>query len=184
MLRLFFTFFKIGLFTFGGGYSMIPLIHFYAVSKYKWISEEEFIDIIAIAESTPGPIAINSATYVGYKNNGVKGSAVATLGVALPSVIIIVLISAFLMQFKDNIYVEYAFLGIRIGVSVLILNAALRIYKKVKKSVLTYILFAFGFVIAFFDVIPVVLVILIGGLVGLIANVLIHRKKEVNPIDN
>ena len=107
MFKIFFTFFKIGLFTFGGGYSMIPLIHFYAVDKFKWISETEFIDIIAIAESTPGPIAINSATYVGYKYNGVKGSAFATLGVALPSIIIIVLISAFLMQFKDNTYVEY-----------------------------------------------------------------------------
>lgn len=179
MFKIFFTFFKIGLFTFGGGYSMIPLIHFYAVDKFKWISETEFIDIIAIAESTPGPIAINSATYVGYKYNGVKGSALATIGVALPSIIIIVLISAFLMQFKDNAYVEYAFLGIRIGVSVLILNASLRIYKKVKKSYIAYILFLFGFLFAFFDLIPIVFVILIGGIIGLLVNVFFHHKKEV-----
>lgn len=179
MFKIFFTFFKIGLFTFGGGYSMIPLIHFYAVDKYKWISETEFIDIIAIAESTPGPIAINSATYVGYKHNGVIGSALATIGVALPSVIIIVLISAFLMQFKDNVYVEYAFLGIRVGVSVLILNASIRIYKKVKKSYMAYILFIFGFFFAFFDLIPIVLVILVGGLIGLLVNIFFHHKNEV-----
>lgn len=177
MLRIFFTFFKIGLFTFGGGYSMIPLIHFYAVDKYKWIDEQEFIDIIAIAESTPGPIAINSATYVGYKTNKFLGSLMATIGVALPSVIIIVIISAFLMQFKDNQVVEYAFLGIRIGVSVLILNAGIRIYKKVDKNLMSYILVAFGFFMALFDLIPIVFIILIGGITGIIANILIHRKE-------
>ncbi|XMB72469.1 chromate transporter [Mycoplasmatota bacterium WC30] len=176
MLKIFFAFFKIGLFTFGGGYSMIPLIHFYAVDKYKWIGEEEFIDIIAIAESTPGPIAINSATYVGYKTHGVKGSIAATIGVLLPSLIIIMIISAFLMQFKDNQWVEYAFMGIRIGVSVLIFNAAIRIYKKLNKNTLSYILVAFGFFTIYFKLIPIVFVILIGGLIGIISHVFIHKK--------
>lgn len=179
MLKIFFSFFKIGLFTFGGGYAMIPLIHFYAVDKYKWIGEQEFIDVIAIAESTPGPIAINSATYIGYKTNGVKGSIAASIGVVLPSLIIIMLISAFLMQFYNNEWVEYAFLGIRVGVSVLILNAAVRIFKKVEKNTLTYLLALFGFFMAFFDVLPIVLIILIGGIIGVITNVIIH-KKEVN----
>jgi len=179
MFRIFFTFFKIGLFTFGGGYSMIPLIHFYAVDKFHLIDEKEFIDIIAIAESTPGPIAINSATYVGYKFKGVIGSALATLGVVLPSIIIITIISAFLMQYKENIYVEYAFKGIRIGVSVLILNAAIRIYKKIDKNVLAYILFIFGLATVYFDLIPIVFVILIGGVVGIIYYAVIHGK-EVN----
>lgn len=179
MFKIFFAFFKIGLFTFGGGYSMIPLIHFYAVDRYKWIGEEEFIDIIAIAESTPGPIAINSATYVGYKEAGVKGSAAATLGVVLPSVIIITLISAFLMQYKDNQWVEYAFMGVRVGVSVLILNAAIRIFKKVEKRLMTYILALFGLFMAMFDVIPIVFIILIGAITGIVTNVFIH-KKEVN----
>ncbi|HOO43762.1 MAG TPA: chromate transporter [Bacillota bacterium] len=178
MLTLFVTFFKIGLFTFGGGYSMIPLIHFYAVDKYHWITEDEFIDIIAIAESTPGPIAINSATYVGYKVLKVKGSAAATLGVVLPSMIIITIISAFLMQFKENIWVEYAFMGIRVGVAVLILNAAFRIFKKVKKNLMAWILLVFGFVTVYFDFIPIVFVILIGGVVGIIYAVL-SKEGEV-----
>lgn len=180
MFRIFFTFFKIGLFTFGGGYSMIPLIHFYAVDRYHWIDEQEFIDIIAIAESTPGPIAINSATYVGYKTYGVKGSMAATLGVVLPSLIIITIISAFLMQYKENQYVEYAFKGIRIGVSVLILNAGIRIYKKVDKNILGIILVLFGLLTVYFDLIPIVLVILIGGIVGIIYHVFIHKSEVKN----
>lgn len=177
MLKIFIAFFKIGLYTFGGGYAMIPLIHFYAVDKYKWIDEKEFIDIIAIAESTPGPIAINSATYVGYKTHGIKGSIAATIGVALPSLIIITLISAFLMQFKDNTYVEYAFKGIRIGVSVLIINAGIRIYKKIDKNVFAYILVLFGFFTAYFSLIPVVYVILISGILGIIYYAIINTRE-------
>lgn len=179
MFKIFFTFFKIGLFTFGGGYSMIPLIHYYAVDKYKWVDEKEFIDIIAIAESTPGPIAINSATYIGYKTQKTLGSIMATLGVVLPSLIIITIISAFLMQYKENQIVEYAFMGIRIGVSVLILNASIRIYNKVDKSIITYVLALFGFFMALFNIIPIVFIILIGGISGILSVVLIHAK-EVN----
>lgn len=171
LLTLFLTFFKIGLFTFGGGYAMIPFIHQYAVEKYKWITDDEFLDIIAIAESTPGPIAINSATYIGYKVKGVKGSALATFGVALPSIIIIILIAAFFMQFKDNVYVEYAFKGIRIGVSVLVLNAAIRMYKKLDKNLLSYFLILLGFSMIFFEIIPVILVIVIGGVIGILYQV-------------
>jgi len=179
MLKIFFTFFKIGLFTFGGGYAMIPLIHFYVVDKYKWLGEKEFVDIIAIAESTPGPIAINSATYIGYKKYGVKGSISATIGVVLPSLIIIILISAFLMQFKENQWVECAFLGIRIGVSVLILNAGIRIYKKTDKNILSYVLMLFGLTMVMFDLISIVFVILIGGVVGIVFS-LIMKNKEVH----
>ena len=179
MLIVFITFFKIGLFTFGGGYAMIPLIHFYAVDKFKWLGEEEFIDIIAIAESTPGPIAINSATYIGYKKYGVKGSIAATIGVVLPSLIIIILISAFLLQFKENIWVEYAFLGIRIGVAVLILNAGIRIYRKTDKDWLSYLLMLFGLSMVIFDIIPIIFVILIGGIVGIVHS-LVNNNKEVD----
>jgi chromate transporter len=177
MLNIFFTFFKIGLFTFGGGYAMIPLIRFYAVEKYKWLDEKEFVDIIAIAESTPGPIAINSATYIGYKKYGVKGSIAATVGVVVPSLIIIILISKFLMQYKGNEWVEYAFLGIRIGVSVLILNAGIRIYRKTDKNIMSYMLMLFGMLMVMFDVIPIVFVILIGGIVGIVASLITNRKE-------
>lgn len=172
MITLFLTFFKIGLFTFGGGYAMIPFIHQYAVEKYKWITDDEFLDIIAIAESTPGPIAINSATYIGHKVKGIKGSAMATLGVVMPSVIIIVLIAAFFMQYKDNIWVEYAFKGVRIGVAILVLNAAIRMYKKLDKNILSFILILIGFSMILFELLPVILVIAIGGVIGIISQVL------------
>lgn len=175
---LFWTFFKIGLFTFGGGYAMIPFIHQYAVEKYKWITDDEFLDIIAIAESTPGPIAINSATYIGYKIKGVGGSALATFGVTLPSVIIITLIAAFFMQFKDNVYVEYAFQGIRIGVAILVLNAALRMYKKLDKTILSFFLIIIGFGLILFELLPVIYVILIGGVTGIIYQLIKVRGED------
>lgn len=182
MLNIFFTFFKIGLFTFGGGYAMIPLIHFYAVDKFKWLEEEEFIDIIAIAESTPGPIAINSATYIGYKKYGVKGSVAATLGVALPSLFIIMLISYFLMGYKDNQWVEYAFIGIRVGVTVLIINAGIRIYNKTDKTWFSYLILLFGLFMAMFDVISLVFVILIAGIIGVLSVALTKRKEDPSDV--
>jgi len=171
-LTLFWTFFKIGLFTFGGGYAMIPFIHRFGVDKYKWISEDEFMNIITIAESTPGPIAINSATYIGHKVKGVKGSLVATIGVSIPSIVIIILIAAFFMQFKENVHVEYAFKGVRIGVSILILNAAIRMFKKLDKNYLSFILIFIGFSLLLFDVLSVIYVIIIGGAIGIITQIL------------
>ena len=112
-LDLFATFFRIGAFTFGGGYAMVPLIKSEAADKKGWISEEDMLDIIAIAESTPGPIAINSATFVGYKTAGVLGSACATLGVVLPALVIMMLIAAVLKGFRQNRYVRAAMAGIR-----------------------------------------------------------------------
>jgi len=179
VLRLFWTFFKIGLFTFGGGYAMIPFIHQYAVEKYKWITDEEFLNIIAIAESTPGPIAINSATYIGHKVSGLKGSAMATLGVSLPSIIIIVLISAFFMQFKSNIYVEYAFKGIRVGVSILVLNAAIRMNKKLEKNFFTYIMIVVGFSLLLFELLPVIWVIIISGIIGIVYQIFKLRGDDL-----
>ena len=121
--ELFMTFFKIGLFTFGGGYAMISQIKEAVVEKKKWLSDDELMEIITIAESTPGPIAINLATFVGYKRKGVKGSIAATLGVILPSFIILYIISLFLDSFMENKYVAYAFSGIKCAVAFLILKA-------------------------------------------------------------
>lgn len=175
---LFWTFFKIGLFTFGGGYAMIPLINRICVDEHKWITEDEYINIITIAESTPGPIAINSATYIGHKVKGVKGSLVATLGVSLPSLIIILLIAAFFMQYKENQHVDYAFQGIRIGVSILVLNASLRMFKKLDKNILSFTLIAIGFGLMLFDLISVIYVILIGGVIGITTQLLKLRGDE------
>ena len=157
--RIFFTFFKIGAFTFGGGYAMVPLIQREASEKQGWVTDEDILDIVAIAESTPGPIAINSATFVGYRACGVLGSVCATLGVVLPSLIIILAISSILREFQENLYVQYAFRGIRAGVLALILKAMWGMYKKCKKNVPAYIVMTAAFVLVAFVKVPVLWVI-------------------------
>ena len=131
---LFFTMLKIGLFTFGGGYAMIALLENEFVTKRGWLEQEEFLDVAAIAESTPGPIAINSATYIGYKQAGLLGSLVATLGMTLPSFCIIYAISLFFDAFLSLTVVACAFRGIQIAVLYLILSAGLRMLKKMEKT--------------------------------------------------
>jgi chromate transporter len=134
VIELFCTFFRIGLFTFGGGYAMISLIQDICVEKKKWISHDEMMDITVIAESTPGPIAINCATYVGYKKRGMAGAVAATVGVILPSFIIIYLISMFLDSFLEIAWIARAFKGIKIAVGILILDAALKMIRKMPKK--------------------------------------------------
>lgn len=131
---LFVTMFKIGLFTFGGGYAMIALLTNEFVSKKGWVDKDEFLDVVAIAESTPGPIAINMATYLGYKMAGVLGSAVATLGVVLPSFTIIYIISLFFDAFLSLALVANAFRGIQVCVIYLIFSAGMKMYKGLKKN--------------------------------------------------
>ncbi len=185
ILSAFWTMFKIGLFTFGGGYAMIAIIERELVEKKKWIDHEEFLDIIAIAESTPGPLAINSATFIGYRISKVLGSVFATLGVVLPSFIIIFIISLFFDAFLSIEWVGYAFKGIQAGVAFIILNAGIKMFKKFKKSafnlallicsivcLVTCSLLAINFSTIFY--------ILIGGTVGLIVYLitLATKKKE------
>jgi chromate transporter len=133
-ITLFLTFAKIGLFTFGGGYAMISIITNICVEKKKWITHDEMMNITVIAESTPGPVAINCATYVGYKQNGIRGAIAATLGVILPSFIIIYLISIFLNDFMEIAWVVSAFKGIRVAVGLLILDAGFNMIKKMQKK--------------------------------------------------
>lgn len=172
LIKLFLTFLKIGTFTFGGGYAMIANIKDVVVEKYGWLSEDEFVQMIAIAESTPGPIAINMATYIGYKKKGVLGSACATLGVVLASLIIIYVISLFLDAFMAIKYVAYAFVGIKAAVAFLIIKAGLDLYEKMPKK--PYYLIAFFLVLAVliaFELLSVdfssIVLILIGGLIGI-----------------
>ena len=134
MLELFLTFAKIGLFTFGGGYAMIALIEDACVERKKWITHEDMMNLIVIAESTPGPIAINCATYVGYRQKGFWGSVWATLGMVFPSFVIIYVISMFLDRFLEIAIVSNAFRGIKLAVGLLIVNAALNMLKKSKKT--------------------------------------------------
>jgi len=136
LLELFWIFARIGLFTFGGGYAMISLIEHNCVEKKKWITHDEMMNITVIAESTPGPIAINCATYVGYKRAGIPGAVVATLGVILPSFVVIFAISVLLDNFLENAIIANAFKGIKIAVGFLILDAAMNMIKKMKKGAL------------------------------------------------
>ena len=134
LTALFLSMFKIGLFTFGGGYAMIHFLDTEFVSKKKWLDSEEFMDLIAIAESTPGPIAINCSTYIGYKRAGILGAVAATLGMCLPSFTIIYLISLFFNQFLAISWVASAFKGIQSCVVFLILSAGVKMFKKTKKT--------------------------------------------------
>lgn len=134
ILSLFFTFSKIGLFTFGGGYAMISVIEDICVAKKKWITHEDMMNVTVIAESTPGPIAINCATFVGYRQAGFWGAAAATLGVVLPSFVIVYGISTFLDNFLEITIIANAFRGIKLAVGLLILNAALNMGKKMPKT--------------------------------------------------
>ena len=131
---LFLTFVRIGLFTFGGGYAMIAIIENLCVEQKKWITHEEMMDMTVIAESTPGPIAINCATYVGYKQRGLWGAIAATLGIVLPSFLVIYIIAHFLDGFLAYPLVAKAFSGIRVGVGVLIVDVGLTMVKKMQKK--------------------------------------------------
>ena len=139
-LSLFLTMLKIGLFTFGGGYAMIALLENEFVEKKKWLEKDEFLDVAAIAESTPGPIAINAATYIGYINTGIICSMIATLGICIPSFVIIYAISLFFDVFLSLTLVEYAFKGIQICVVYLILTAGLKMLKQMKKNAFNVII--------------------------------------------
>ena len=134
LLDLFLVFFKIGLFTFGGGYAMLALIEDICVEKKKWITHEEMMDITVIAESTPGPIAINLATYVGYKLRKIPGALIATIGMIIPSFFIVFLISQFQDRFLEIKWVSSAFQGIKIAVAILIIDAAIKMIRKMKKK--------------------------------------------------
>ena len=180
---LFFTMLKIGLFTFGGGYAMIALLENEFVEKKKYMEKDEFLDMVAIAESTPGPIAINAATYIGYKRAGVLGSAMATVGVCVPSFVIIYVISLFFDAFLSFKLVEYAFRGIQVCVVYLIFSAGLKMLGQMKKTVfsvtvtstvvlcmLIFSLFAVKF--------STILYILICGAVGLFIYLLQQTKQK------
>ena len=174
LLELFITFLKIGLFTFGGGYAMIPLIKEEIVEKKKWITNEEMLRIIAVAETTPGPIAINIATYIGYQNKKILGSLLATLGVVLPSLVIIIIISFIYNSFMTNQYVQYAFVGIKCAVAILILKAGIQMLIKAEKKALFLIMLILTIVLMvcmeiFSWHFSTIFIILIGGLVGIIA---------------
>ena len=186
LITLFLTFMKVGLFTFGGGYAMIPIIEEEVTKKRKWISEIEILDIIAISETTPGPIAVNTATYVGYKVAGIWGSIIATLGLTIPSFAIIFVISYFYKDFMQWKVVQAAFKGLKIGVILLLLNAVIKLSRNFKINLIGAVLFAialsaslvFSLININFKYISLCL-ILLGIIVGVVLTIVSkEREKE------
>lgn len=182
-LSLFLTMLKVGLFTFGGGYAMIALLENELVEKKKWLKKDEFPDVAAIAESTPGPIAINAATYIGYKNSGMIGSMIATLGICIPSFVIIYAISLFFDAFLSFTLVAHAFKGIQICVVYLILTAGLKMLKQMKKTTFNMIIISITLIcMIVFSLFAVkfstIFYILISGACGVAVYLLGKIKKE------
>lgn len=182
-LDLFYVFFKIGLFTFGGGYAMISQIREYVVEKKQWLTEDELVEMITIAESTPGPIAINMATYVGYKQGKVFGSILSTIGVVLAPFTIMFIISLFLDEFMKYKLVKYAFNGINAAVAFLIIKTGYTLTKKIEKKPLPVISFIIVFILLIvFDLLAIkfssLYYILIAGVIGIIYYSIISRKKQ------
>ena len=175
MISLFLIFMKIGLFTFGGGYAMIPLIQRETVDNKKWISDKDILDIVAIAESTPGPIAINAATFIGYRVGGFLGAMAATVGVVLPSFTIIAAISYVLAAFQNVVWIQYAFNGIRAGVLALIVKALWSMYKQSPKGVFSYLIMFGAFAVTAFLPVNVVFVILFCAAVGILQTLITGR---------
>lgn len=178
ILSLFLTFLKIGTFTFGGGYAMIPLIQREIVQKRKWITDDDILEITAIAESTPGPIAVNTATFVGYRICKFGGAFFSTLGVVLPSFLIIAAISYVLREFLHIKAVRYAFYGIRAGVLALILKALWTMYRQCPAKVISYTIAALAFISVAFFKINVLFVLPACALIGLISSFAAARRKK------
>lgn len=171
LTQLFFTFLKIGAFTFGGGYAMIALLEHEFIEKKKWMDKDEFLNMVAVAESTPGPVAVNSATYLGYRVGGAVGAALSTLAVSIPSFVIIYIISLFFDRFLSLTYVAYAFKGIQVCVVYLIASAGVKMLRGLEKNVLSCVIMAVVLVVmTAFSITAVsfssIFYILISGAVG------------------
>lgn len=172
---IFMTFFKIGLFTFGGGYAMVPLIEYEMVEKHRWIDSKEIIDIVAIAAAAPGVISVNTATFVGYRVAGFRGALVATVGMIIPSYVIICTIAIFYQQFKDLVWVSYAFTGIRAGVIVLLLGAVFELGKKLEYTTMAVLILTITFVLATFTELNVIFLLIGSGITGMIYQVFLKK---------
>ena len=168
IINLFLAFAKIGAVTFGGGYAMLPILQSDIVKKHGWATDEELMDYFAIGQCTPGIIAVNTATFIGYKQKGVLGGIFATLGVIFPSIVIISVIAAFITNYADLPVVRYAFNGIRVCVCILILNAVLKLSKSSLVDKWTSGIFAVVFILSMFFNISAAILVLAAGLAGYI----------------
>ncbi|MCQ2487782.1 MAG: chromate transporter [Clostridia bacterium] len=180
LFKLYWAFFKIGLFTIGGGYAMLPLMEREAVENNKWVEKEEMLDIYTISQCTPGVIAVNTATFIGKKVGGFFGALFATLGVVSPSLIIITVIASFFNNYTDNPYVIKAFIGIRVAVAALILNSTVGMIRKgIKNPYQIGIMIAGALTMIIFNVSPII-VIIVAGIFGLFIFDVRADKEETN----
>ena len=178
LIQLFWSFFQIGLFSIGGGYAAMPLIQEQVVVQNGWMSIGEFTDLITISQMTPGPIALNSATFVGYLVCGFTGALCATLGVVLPSFLVITAIAFVLREFQSMKVVQYAFFGIRAGVLALILKALWSMYRQCPKNPVSYAIAAGSFILAAILNVNVLLVLILCAAAGFLASTISLRRAE------
>lgn len=177
-LDLFLAFFRIGALTFGGGYAMLPMFKKELAEKNNWCTEEDILDYYAIAQCTPGVIAVNTASFVGMKKKGIPGAIVSTLGVVAPSVIIITFIAAFVSHFSDNVYVKHAFAGIRLAVCSLVTITIYGLLKKNVKGFITAFLAVAAFVFTYFLNISPIVAVVLAAVLGIVTNVIKNKNKE------
>ncbi|MBR5552573.1 MAG: chromate transporter [Clostridia bacterium] len=181
LFQLFFAFFRIGALTFGGGYAMLPMFKKELVEKHGWCTEEDILDYYAIAQCTPGVIAVNTASFIGFKKKGVVGAIFSTLGVVAPSILIITVIAAFINHFADNAYVAHAFAGIRIAVCALVSVTIFGLLKKNVKDILTALLAIAAFVVTYFFGLSPIIAVFVAATAGIIASVI--REKNRNSVE-
>ncbi len=180
-LDLFVTFFKIGLFTFGGGLAMLPMLEKEVVNNKKWATYDQLMDYYAIGQCTPGIIAVNTATFVGYSQKKTPGAIVATTGVVSPSIIIIILIASLMTSFADQPIVQHALAGIRIAVCVLIAQAVFKMVKSGVRNWFGLILFVAIFLATYLDFIPVTVAVILGALIAILYCEVIQKNTGLNP---
>ena len=180
--RIFATFFKTGLFTFGGGYAMISILEEELVANKRWITADDMLEMLVIAESTPGVIAVNTATSVGYRLRGVLGALIATFGVVLPSFVIITALSFFIQAFQANSWYQAAFTGIQACVTILVVNAFVKMAKQVERSWFSAVVALAAFAVALFTNFNVIYLILIGAALGIVYSLIVEAvaKKKSN----
>ena len=179
LIQMFLIFAKIGGFTFGGGYAMLPMLQKEVVENKKWATQEELMDYYAIGQCTPGVIAVNTATFIGYKHKGILGAIFATAGVITPSIIIVGIIAMFISNFQEYTLVQYAFGGIRAAVVALIASSIIKLSKKSVKDVISFVIFLLVTVLSFFTDMSPVIFVLAAGICGLVVNITgVKNQKE------
>lgn len=174
--QLYWAFLRIGGLTFGGGLTMLPMLKYELVEKKDWITEDELLDCYAIGQCTPGIIAVNTATYVGYKKAGIMGGIFSTLGMVTPSLVIITLVAACLEQFMDNIWLQHALMGVRGIVCALMLNTVLNLAKKSLTGLFPYVICIVVFLVALFTGIPTILIVFVTALLGIFLEMFSGKK--------